>query len=94
VNWSCELIGASEAAPACTPNTTISGTAIQATLARIKLSLQMTEETKAAWSVDLLINPNGLVIRGDITAEAARNALFETAQWQINAASTPYYGPA
>ena len=54
----------------------------------------MTEETKAAWSVDLLINPNGLDIRGDTTAEAARNALFETAQWQINAASTPYYGPA
>ncbi len=46
------------------------------------------------WSADWLMNPSVLDIRGDATAEAARNALFETAQWQINAASTPYYGPA
>jgi hypothetical protein len=92
VSWSCELIGASEAASACTPNTTISGTAIQATVARIKLSLQMTGETMPVWSVDWLMNPSVLDIRRDATAEAARNGLFETAQWQINAASTPYYG--
>ena len=46
------------------------------------------------WSADWLMNPSVLDIRGDATAEAARNALFETVQWQINAASTPYYGPA
>lgn len=94
MNWSCELIGASEAAFACSPNTTISGTAIQATVAPIKLSLQMTGETTPVWSADWLMNPSVLDIRGDATAEAARNALFETVQWQINAASTPYYGPA
>jgi hypothetical protein len=54
----------------------------------------MTGETKAVWSADLLINPSGLVIRGDATAEAARNAMVETAQWQINAASIAYYEPA
>jgi hypothetical protein len=42
----------------------------------------MTGETKAVWSADLLINPSGLVIRGDTTAETARNAMVETAQWQ------------
>jgi hypothetical protein len=94
VNWSCELIGASDAAFACSPNTTISGTAFQATVAPIKLSLQMTEETMPVWSADWLSSPSVLDIRGDATAEADRNGLFETAQWQINAASTPYYGPA
>ena len=69
------------------------GTAIQSTVASIKLALQITGEAKPVWSADLLINPSVLMIRGDATAESARNAMFETAQWQITAAPIPYYVP-
>ena len=75
------------------PTPPAAGTAIQSTVASIKLSLQITGETKPVWSADLLINPSVLMIRGDATAEAARNAMFETAQWQITAAPIPYYVP-
>ena len=75
------------------PTPPAAGTAIQSTVASIKLALQITGETKPVWSADLLINPSVLMIRGDATAESARNAMFETAQWQITSAPIPYYVP-
>lgn len=69
------------------------GTPIQSTVALIKLTLQISGEAEPAWTANLLINPSVLFIRGNATAEAARDAMFESAKWQITAAPIPYYMP-
>lgn len=80
--------------PPTPPTQPPSGTPIQSTVGLIKLALQISGEAQPVWSTDLLINPSVLLIRGNADAQAAREAMFETAQRQITSAAIPYFVPS
>ena len=56
---------------------TPTGRSVQATKAGLVVSWVRDKETKPLWTKNILVNPSFLIIRGDITAEKARTAMFE-----------------
>lgn len=72
---------------------TPTGRSVEATKVAVNLSWRKDNGKVVVWSKDVLMDPSFLIFRGELTAENARNSMFEGLKNSLFAQPIPYFIP-